>query len=467
MKYNAYVYLFILSICLGFNLLAIFWPSPKLNPILLIKNSLSSMPLFNFELNKLNVKNKALYGPFFNWPGRIISYSDDEGTYYEYISSPTKIFKIYGIYFFYEIYETYEALLNNGYIIKNKEECNNGFVNFGIIDTLNQKLCLPENLIKYPLRDIIIVNSTDIETITQYKNKGYNYIEGSDNMIFLYTNKILDIPIIGRIQLNGEQPCSNPKEYSWEKLEEKENMDDDGKKCETKIKDNLHDETYNKFGTISYDILYRDNLKKEVYEIYNKALLKSKNLYLFKNKFIGIDKECLKKSNIKDIKESINIDATAIKIMLIIFGGFNLIIIIVLICGLYNKHFNKEEDDNMFLCMESFYMVPNLFLFISNIIVFIGYRANTTDFNCSDEDVNNMVSLLNMQMLGLKIHSIGYNIFCLLFFIIAIIRICYKRKYKRNIFNAYFSKFDSNNYSKDLTDLSNNTKNEVNDPLLK
>ena len=62
----------------------------------------------------------------------------------------------------------------------------------------------------------------------------------------------------------------------------------------------------------------------------------------------------------------------------------------------------------------------------------------TPIFNCSDEIINDQVKKLSRQILGMKISTLGYDITIFIFYVIAIVRTCYNKKYKRNIFNVCF-----------------------------
>ena len=339
MRINAYLYVSIMFLFILLDSLLIFWTSSKINPLLLIKSSLNSSPLINFELTENKNSKKTLYGPFLLWPGRaIIKNNEDESDIT--LSKETNISKIYGKYFYYEKYQIYQELLNNGNIIKNNEQCKDGYQNCGIIDTLNQSLCLPTN-IECPLNDIEIISDNN-STKNDYFNLGYNYVYGSNNMIFFYTNKQKTNPIIGRIILNGNQPCANPVEYCWEKLESYEK--EETSSCINDYKGNLYDDTYSQFGDISYNILYKENLLSKDYDLFNKKELESRKLYLFKNRFIGIDKECLNKSNFNNMSD-LDFPVSNIIFIPIFSGVMNLIFIfIILITDLYLKKYNDEKN---------------------------------------------------------------------------------------------------------------------------
>ena len=51
MRFNAYLYVIILTIGIGFNLLAIFWPKFNMNPTLLVQQTLTSGPFIDFNIS--------------------------------------------------------------------------------------------------------------------------------------------------------------------------------------------------------------------------------------------------------------------------------------------------------------------------------------------------------------------------------------------------------------------------------
>ena len=77
MRFNAYLYIIIWTLSLGFNLLIIFWPKFNINVTMLIKDTLTSSPLIDLDLNINETNNETLdksrCGPFLLWPGRTAS----------------------------------------------------------------------------------------------------------------------------------------------------------------------------------------------------------------------------------------------------------------------------------------------------------------------------------------------------------------------------------------------------------
>lgn len=441
MRFNAYLYVIIWTLSIGFNLFIFLWPKFNINVINTIQESLNSYPLIEFDLteNKTNneTQDKSRIGPFFKWPGiyELAYDAINDNDYYETVCPPYYMYKIYGYYFDYTKYKTYEELLNNGNIIKKNSECNNGYKNCGVIDTLEQQLCLPEN-ISCPINDIQIIDSYFDSSINSYKEKGYDFKESpsylKDQVTFLYSNNQTNKSIIGKILLNDYWPCANPTEFSWEKSEYMET-----KICKNKYKGYLYDTTYIPFGVISYNILYEDNLAtRDYYEADSK---KSKETYLnfFQHTFIGVDRKCLKDSNIKDIPDSLNIVDLLdwIRYCSLAFAIFNfLFVVLVINFDLALNKYSDSDNDSYLDIPEKFYLFLNSVAFVLYMFSFVYFTERTVNFDCSDDIINDKIHLLNRQMLIMKISSLGYDILFFIFVVIVIWRRIYKKVNGNNIF---------------------------------
>ena len=235
-----------------------------------------SSPLFDFELSN-DCGNKSSL-TFHRWGGRKVT--DSEGD--TYIKDETDLKKINGFYFCYN-HKSYFDLLNNGQIIKNDSKCPSNYpTNCGILDTLEQELCI-EEYNKCPLYDIGIGN--------KLYDDNYIYSESAN----VYYNKENyneeNKKIIGRLILNDGQPCYNPVEKLWRKFDSNEDVDSH-LKCDIGVFDKYNDDRYKNKGSISYKRLYQDNLNS----VYQKMILDDLNgleeVSLYQNEFLGIDKEC-------------------------------------------------------------------------------------------------------------------------------------------------------------------------------
>ena len=146
-------------------------------------DTFDSSPLFNFYLGEYCRKNIN----FHTWEGIKIKSGNNEIPFYK-----QDINKISGKYFCYNEIK-YKDLLYNGQIVKNNEQCKDHYISCGIIDTLNQKLCVREGE-EYPLYDISIS-----DTGIYYNNKNGN-------------------TIIGKLILNHDQPWYYLSDKLWRKF---------------------------------------------------------------------------------------------------------------------------------------------------------------------------------------------------------------------------------------------------------
>ena len=146
-----------------------------------IFDSFESSPLFDFSIGTTCGANSHVV--FHTWKGREeidYYYANGHTRSRTKIVDVTDITKINGYLFCYK-YISYKDLLYNGQIIKKGETCPQQYENnCGIIDTLEQKLCI-KNGDKCPLYDVGIGQNSDTSNYkseTQgnvyYNNKDYN-----------------------------------------------------------------------------------------------------------------------------------------------------------------------------------------------------------------------------------------------------------------------------------------------------
>ena len=213
-----------------------------------IFDAFESSPLFDFSIKETCDSNFPLV--FHTWAGIRVSsggkYSSSK------IVDVTDITKINGYSFCYK-YISYKDLLYNGQIIKKGETCPQEYQkNCGIIDTLEQELCI-KNEDKCPLYDLGIGQKTDTANyISKSETEGNVYYNNED---YNDPNK----RIIGKLILNEGQPCYRLNEKKWRTFlfEEagKEHL-----KCELEVFGKFEDDRYSQRGDITYYKLYEDNL---------------------------------------------------------------------------------------------------------------------------------------------------------------------------------------------------------------
>ena len=93
------------------------------------------------------------------------------------------------------------------YILRSGSKCNNGFRNCGRVDSVNNILCLPEN-IQCPINKLIIAHQNQ----PYPKDYDYESIELSNGYKLLYTNQATENEVIVNTQISEGHTCSYFKE---------------------------------------------------------------------------------------------------------------------------------------------------------------------------------------------------------------------------------------------------------------
>ena len=171
---------------------------------------LDSSPLFNFRIDNRSWADSHLV--FHVWGGRRhhVSRSNTE------ILDKTDIDRINGYYFCYT-HKSYKDLLYNGQILKKEEQCKGDYPqDCGIIDTLDQHLCIGagENC---PLYDVGIIGTDE-----PLNKDHYTYVTEADIYYNDNTYKTTDKKIIGKLILNDGQPCYLLEEKLWREFSSEE-----------------------------------------------------------------------------------------------------------------------------------------------------------------------------------------------------------------------------------------------------
>ena len=424
-----------------------------------IFDAFESSPLFNFSVEK-DCAGKS-HITFHVWEGR-------EKTYYYYyngalrtetkIVDVTNIDKINGYYFCYN-HISYKDLLYNGQI---KKECTGIYSkNCGIIDTLNQNLCIKENE-DCPVNDVGIG--------TEISNKGgiyYSYNENEPN-----TN---DKNIIGKVLLNDGQPCYRLNEKLWQKFVSEE-AGDEHLKCELEILGKLTDERFKPQGDITYDQLYRDNLGSNYDDLFSNVKYKLSNnkVSLYVREFLGIDKECDEENKIsKEDYEILSKNQILEKIFSLVESLIFLIFVVILFIIIIIKLIKSKKLGSLksFLYIFLLIGIIIIFIFIISHSVFLGsIMHNDLSYKCSDEITNELLRKENENTKKSILYTtinLGLNIFTFLVNILTMVIVYLFEKYCSLLFsdnkdNKSSSMIDKNFKPKEKEFKSNNI-NETHD----
>ena len=406
-----------------------------------------SSPLFNFRIES----NCGTYSHiiFHTWEGRKEKdyyYSKGHKHSKTKIVDRTDIDKINGYYFCYK-YISYRDLLYNGQIIKQNERCEDNIKynkDCGIIDTLNQHLCI-KNDENCPLYDVGIGDPGNSE-IYIYNDKHSDIYYNNNEYISQIPNKKL----IGKLILNDGKPCYRLGEKLWRKFDSDE-AGDEHLKCSLEIFGKLTDDRYKRKGDITYRKLYEYNLSRDSKDLIFDDLNPNLKVSLYSREFLGIDKTCDEKSSInKNDYERVKKNQRMEKECLLIEG-------IILFCALFfsiiimiyacNKGYNK----NVLFGVLLFFSVC-LLLILACVIaqsIFLK-RINNSDlsYNCSDDITNEVLRKENENTKKSIVYTaanLGIDIFVILFNILIFLRIFFIDKCEDCCNSSYYINYNQKN----------------------
>ena len=353
-----------------------------------ITNTLESYPLFNFHLTTGGCGPGNDYIIFHEWKGLEIS-----ERYYDYrshkyktrkiIKGEKEITKIHNNFFCYQKKKSYKELLYNNQIIKKNEECPLGYKNCGIIDTLEQKLCMPQGE-ECPLYDLGLAEDNNVDP------NFYIYIDSAKVYYNKNTYDDINKKIIGKIIFSEKEPCYKIEEKLWRSFIEEE-VEKSHLECELEILGRKTDERYQKKGYISYFDFYNGNLDYESLGYFSWDQLKNEYLFLYKREFLGIDRACDEQSELFHGKyEKLKTAQEGEKILLIVepvFVFFSFFFTIYAIC---KGHFVKAS------CMICIFSIGYPLLFGVCIICQVVFLAiiihnELPPYECSDKITNEVL----------------------------------------------------------------------------
>ena len=416
-----------------------------------------SSPLFDFSIETTCGSNSAVV--FHTWAGR-----EERDYYYSggrrrsrtRIVDVTDITKLNGYLFCYK-YISYKDLLYNGQIIKKGETCPQEYQkNCGIIDTLEQELCI-KNEESCPLYDVGIGQNSDT----------YNYISKNETEGNAYYNNEVynadDKRIIGKLILNEGQPCYRLNEKKWRTFVSEE-AGEENLKCKHEVFGKYEDDRFDNKGDITYDKLYQDNLGSN-YNIFDNEIeeLKNNHVSLFKREFLGIDKACDEKTNIKKkdykkLTKNQDMEKTCSLVEALIIFAFFLGLAIepcyTRCCKRKKLYNSKVSKYDVFFCFLIICLALNLTCVICQ-AVFLG-RIIKYDlaYDCSDEKTNEVLRLENVNTKNTITYTsinLALDIFYILFNIFAHLILFINKKCKNGNLNLF-----SKNKDKETNSTNNN-----------
>ena len=310
--------------------------------------------------------------------------------------------------------KSYNYYLENS--VKSNEKCPDGKKKCGILDSLNQTICLNINE-ECPINDIKIDNNNN----TENSDIIYKTIQLNNNEYLHYTNQSIDNPILIKLKLSDGKPCIYPGEFSWKYFYELEPINGT---CNKIVFDSKNDNRYKKFDSISKKKLYIDN------NIYNKIenisdypfhLLEISNVDLFSRTYLGFNKQCMEYKDFSfDYFGSLNNDLKYIRnlhiLILVIFGLFifgiltywvilidNKILHIIFFLGVMtSKIFNSCKKHLIYLKLE--FIIIQIIILIPSI--FNVKKLSKLNCDCGDNYTNSLINTLKNQFNTIHIYVI-------------------------------------------------------------
>ena len=327
--------------------------------------------------------------------------------------------------------KTYIDLMKSKQILPKDNTCPYNFKLCGIIDTLENILCVPENE-KCPI------------TIADIEPNSNNERNSTINTKILLTFKLNE----------NITPCINPAEKTWRS----NNVLETDKKCSTKIFGKLYDERYEKINIINTTKkeLYKDN---SLLDYYDNNLKLDEIIYLYARNFIGFKPESIDKyyhnyKNLISKQKKSNICVKILKIFVCLLLAVIVFPLIMFCKGDFDS--NKTESLTIivlfFIIVISFILVIINFLgdFILCILIYTSSHKINSKLNIKKSDV-----FSNKLIQNLIVHHSNNDIFSLiiiiLFSVVALISIIfitlkiYNKIYQKKIEEEKNAPKDQNN----------------------
>lgn len=326
--------------------------------------------------------------------------------------------------------ETYYYYLLNS--VKEGESCKENFKPCGLLDSLNQIMCINKDL-HCPINDIKIDNvpshaSYQTIELQNYKSKSY-YLH--------YTNQAINKHIISLLKLSEENICANEDEIftQYDQYVLNINYEKFTKECQTKLDNNPYDSRYNQIDLIDKTTLLKEN---NIYTYvsnlpgYPLNSLQA-NIGLYSRSFIGFDKECVvtKGMNISSLQKLLKKPE--------LIGGFNfgrliavsltLLYHIVYWIGSIKLRYKMLSYHNIF---QGVMIVLHFIIGGLGVTIYIFYATLSLDYSCNEKYVKFNLDLLQMKVLNnqkwnIVAFALSYTSI-LLYFFDAVINLCKCKK---------------------------------------
>ena len=278
----------------------------------------------------------------------------------------------------------YTTLLSHS--VKKGEECEAGYKKCGILDTMNNVMCLKEEQ-TCPINLLFVTDMASLPT--NYSKYTFSRVFFDDGKVLHFTNQAVDQYIVTDFRLSDDKVCVNSDEYNSPYpryiLDYYQYYG-----CKTNFSNIQYNTNYNKLDSIDKYNLYDNNhiftklMQLPEYPIEN---LPHQNTNLYMKSYIGFDKEYFSKISFdlhkaieysKDIKTASNLN-----IAIFGMGVGGVLFYMVLNIWIYAPEHEKEST---IVKKRIVYVLYNLIISILSVLSFIIFKGfEFTGKNFSDE----------------------------------------------------------------------------------
>ena len=302
----------------------------------------------------------------------------------------------------------YLTMLENS--VKAGEECKEGYKKCGILDSMNNIVCMPNN-------DMCPINYIKVTDSQEPPSECINCKTIQLDLNYLhYGNENTNNSIVTNFKTSDDRSkvCLDQGEYNSKmKRYTLDNIDHYG--CENEFNNILYDERYTYLDTIPKVTVFEDNgilMKVERLPKFPVESIREQQTSLFTRSFQGFDKQCLKKTGINlEQYEKLEGRITANKWLTFVSLLFIVVNIIFIVTLLYKGRFDMSTFEAKIALV--FKLISLIFIIIP-LILFGGVSSIMNE--CGDKYVTAMLSQTAKnirQGKGMQISVIVFIVLCI------------------------------------------------------
>lgn len=298
-------------------------------------------------------------------------------------------------------------------IVEAGEKCGKNWKSCGTVDSLNNKLCLPEN-IECPFNDVKFYKSNKLPAGL---NKKYTSTislgdKGKDGVIVFSKTLKEDSKIVTEFKIEDGIPCLDKRYKNLNFTPYKLDLYANNLSCNSYIGGENIDNNYKKIDSTSNERLYKENglynilMKLPLFDTYFKKFSNKRRSLYYKN-YIGINPKCMKKlkenrTNERIINDLLNIDLTIQSTLIYCIAALFAGIFGVLLCFLFGMIYfcDRRSSSGLFFSIVSFCFFCFPYMLISSILFnkffYIGHDFSILgNKNCTDPMTSMEVTKFN------------------------------------------------------------------------